>query len=96
VAAGSPTRQPQSMIVTDVAVPSPAPCMSLRPRINVEMRDIGHSLDVLRRAIAARSLGVIYASRLILIMAYQLIYMPARIIYEVRWNTTTGWVDFWR
>jgi hypothetical protein len=29
----------------------------------VEMRDIGHSLDVLRRAIAARLLGVNYASR---------------------------------
>ena len=35
-------------------------------RSGVEMRDIGHSLDVLRRAIAAPFADVIYASRLIL------------------------------
>ena len=35
-------------------------------RSGVEMRDKGHSLDVLRRAISTRLLDVIYVSRLIL------------------------------
>ena len=54
---------------------------------------MGHSLDVLRRTIGRLSLGVIYASRLILLITDYLNYMRSRLMDEVNMESARDWLS---